>query len=179
MLVAIFGIYYMTFIYVKNQPNIAQLLAELSNFDNFGEPPEFKTQMRILDLWSQFFNYYTIVGITVYNIIKLVQKSNCEKESAVRGLHENCGLLSPTWFPFKIDHFPVFQLIYMFIFISSQIIMKLVLIISYNALEIGQHIILRINHLNKMIIHCFDNNDYKISNERLVSCIQYHVEILE
>lgn len=169
----------MTFIYVKNQPKVAQLLKDLSNFDNFGEPPHFEERMEKLDLWSQFFSYYTIAGITIYNFIKYSGRGDCERENKIKGLHENCGLLSPTWIPFRIDYFPVYQLVFIFIFISSQMLMKLVLIISYSALEMGQHIIMRIDHLNSMILQIFDINDMEGSRWRLRRCIEYHVEILK
>ncbi|XP_068913513.1 odorant receptor 4-like [Tenebrio molitor] len=178
-IIAFCGIYYMTFIYVKNQPKIALLLRDLSSFATFGKPPGFEQIENKLSFWSKFCFSYAVAGIVVYNSIRLLQKSDCERINREEGLNENCGLLSPTWFPFKIDYFPVFHLVFLYIFVSTQILMKLALMISFNALEMIHHIILRIDHLNIMIGQCFEDENYQVSRNKLKTCILYHLDILD
>ncbi|CAH1379072.1 unnamed protein product, partial [Tenebrio molitor] len=178
-MVAFSGLYYMTIIYVKNQPKVAHLLRDLSNFERFGKPPGFDEEEDKLSFWSKFCFYYTVGGIFAYNFIKLIQKSDCEKVNVEKGLKENCGILSPTWFPFEINYFPVFHLVFFYVFVSTQILIKLTLMISFNSLEMAHHVILRINHLNVMIRECFDEGDYEVSRVKLNACILYHLEILD
>ncbi|KAH0809508.1 hypothetical protein GEV33_013282 [Tenebrio molitor] len=92
-MVAFSGLYYMTIIYVKNQPKVAHLLRDLSNFERFGKPPGFDEEEDKLSFWSKFCFYYTVGGIFAYNFIKLIQKSDCEKVNVEKGLKENCGIL--------------------------------------------------------------------------------------
>ncbi|XP_044255307.1 uncharacterized protein LOC123005572 [Tribolium madens] len=178
LIVAFCGLYYMTIIYVKNQPKVAHLLRDLSNFQKFGKPPGFEKKEKILGFWSQLFFYYCVVAVMIYNLVKLLQKPECEKINEVKGLKENCGLLTPTWIPFEINYFPAFQLTFFYVFISTQILMKLALIISFNALEMAHHIILRIDHLKIMIMECLDEKSYEVSRRKLKTCILYHLEIL-
>ncbi|EFA02941.1 odorant receptor 93 [Tribolium castaneum] len=175
--VAFCGLYYMTMIYVKNQPKVALLLRDLSKFQ-FGKPPGFEEKERILGFLSQFFFYYCVMAVMVYNLVKLLQKPDCEKMNEIKGLKENCGLLTPTWLPFDINYFPAFHLTFLYVFISTQILMKLALIISFNALEMAYHVILRIDHLKIMITECLDQRNYEVSRRKLKTCILYHLEIL-
>ena len=155
-LVAFFGLYYMTVVYVKNQPKVAFLLKDLSKFEEFGKPPGFEDVEKKLSFWSQFCFFYTVFGTLGYNTIKLIQKPECEQANLEKGLNENCGLLSPTWFPFKVNYFPMFYFALAYVHMCTQILIKLALMISFNGLEMAHHVILRIDHLKIMITECFE-----------------------
>lgn len=168
----------MTLVYVKNQPKLALLLKNLSEFDKFGKPPHFDETEKKLTLWSIISLVYVVGGVLLYNLSKLLEIPYCKENNRVKNLNENCGLLTPTWFPFKINYFPVFQLVWLYILICSQFIMKLGLIISYNALQIVYHIGLRIDHLNMMINQSLEITNYKRCKKEIRKCILYHLEIL-
>nr|XP_015834400.1 PREDICTED: putative odorant receptor 71a [Tribolium castaneum] len=177
LMVAFTGVYYMTIIYVKKQPKVAFLLRDLSYFQ-FGKPPGFDETERILGFLSKLTFCYSVMAVVIYNYIKYRQKPECERMNKLKGLKENCGMLTPTWWPFEINYSPAFQLIFLYIFTSTQVMMKLSLMISFNVLEMAHHIILRINHLKTMILESLDEQDYEASKRKIKTCILYHLEIL-
>lgn len=179
IIIAIYGTYYMVLAYVKNQKKAARILRDLSNFERFGVPPGFEEEEKRLKMYITVVFIYAIITITFYNFFKLYEKGVCEKFNEEHELQEHCGLLSPVWIPFDINHFPLFELVFLYLFTCCHMLMKLPLIVSYNALEMVHHIILRINHLKIMITECFDDPDYEISRRKLRECILYHIEILE
>ncbi|XP_044271028.1 odorant receptor 49b-like [Tribolium madens] len=179
IIIAIYGTYYMVLAYVRNQKKAARILRDLSNFEKFGVPPGFEEEERRLKNYIIVVFIHAFITITFYNFYKLSQKNACERFNEEHDLHENCGLLSPVWIPFKVDHFPQFQLVFLYLFTCCHLLMKLPLIVSYNALEMVHHIILRINHLKIMLTTCFDEPDYHICRRKLRQCILYHIEILE
>ncbi|KYB25641.1 Odorant receptor 63a-like protein [Tribolium castaneum] len=170
IIIAIYGTYYIVLAYVKNQRKAAGILRDLSNFDKFGVPPGFEEEEQRLRVYIICVFIYGFITITFYNFYKMSQKKSCERFNIEHNLHENCGL---------IDKFPRYELVFLYLLTCCHLLMKLPLIVSYNALEMVHHIILRINHLKIMITECFDDPDYEISRRKLTQCILYHTEILE
>jgi hypothetical protein len=179
VIVSITGIYYMIFVYVQNQPRIALLMRDLTNFENFGSPPGLEIQEKRLNSLSNGTFFYAILGTTLYTLVKMSQKSECERISQEKGINENCGFIAPFWMPFRTSYLPVYFLVLSYTFVASQLLMKPSLIMTFNAFEIAEHIILKIKHLNSMIITCFDDDNYEICQNKLRNCILYHQEIVE
>lgn len=178
-LVSNIGISYMAIIYVQQQHRIAHLLKDLSNFNEFGKPPGFEKENKILNFWSICVFIYPTVGATLYNISKLSQRSKCNIENERVGLPPTCGLIFPIWVPFDINYFPLFHLILVCTWFCTTLFVRLHLSISYNAFEIAHHIILRIKHLNEMIVKCFDNSSHAASHQKLKKSILYYRHVLE
>jgi hypothetical protein len=177
VLSAIYGTYFMVFAYIKNQKKIASLLRDLSSFDKFGIPEGFHEEEKKLTFYAKFIYTYVTITVSAYNFLLLFLKSDCEKYNKEHDLKENCGLVIPT--PFAADYFPVFQLVFLYQLVVSNMLLRLSMIIAYNTFEITQHIIFRINHLNIMTTACFDDDDYQTSRNKLTRCILYHSEVLE
>ena len=173
------GIWYMATIYVRSQPNIAKLLKDLSNFDKFGTPPNFEKLNKRLNIWSWFAFMYPTLGSTSINLTKFLMKSDCEEINRKEHLNEKCGLMYPFWIPFEINYFPVFQLVFLYVWISVMLLVRLHLSLCFQAVEITQHIILRIKHLSSLVVESFDNYDGENCSEKIKNCIIYHQEILE
>jgi hypothetical protein len=169
----------MIFVYVQNQPRIALLMRDLTNFENFGSPPGLEIQEKRLNSLSNGTFFYAILGTTLYTLVKMSQKSECERISQEKGINENCGFIAPFWMPFRTSYLPVYFLVLSYTFVASQLLMKPSLIMTFNAFEIAEHIILKIKHLNSMIITCFDDDNYEICQNKLRNCILYHQEIVE
>ncbi|XP_063907304.1 odorant receptor 2a-like [Zophobas morio] len=178
VLASITGIYYMTFIYVKNQPKLANLLREMSNFQNFGKPTNFDQKERNLSLLSKAVFVYLAICVTQYNALKFNKKEECEERNKNQGLRENCGFITQLWTPFSTQNFVVYYSLYAYVFLSMQLLMKPNMLLTYHAFEITEHLILRIEHLNQMFYECFDNVDYNCCRSRLSKCILYHIHIL-
>ena len=62
--------------------------------------------------------------------------------------------------------------------IAAHALIKWALHISYNAAEIVHHIVLRIQHLKKMLIECFQLESYEKIRTEFGKCVDYHIEIL-
>ena len=142
-------------------------------------PPGFKDLEKKLNLWSNCAFIYTFLGVIVYSSIKFVQKSTCEKNNAQKNLHEICGFPTSIWIPVDVNYFPAYQLVYLYVMVSIQTLMKLVLMISVLMLEMAHYIVLRIKHLEKMIVECFESRSTTIRKRKMEQCILYHIEILE
>ncbi|KAJ3621887.1 hypothetical protein MTP99_002438 [Tenebrio molitor] len=179
LMVSYTGSSYMASIYVKNQGKIALLLRDLSNFKRFGMPPNFKKQDKFLNLLSNITVVYCVFTVSLYNLVRLYQKPECEKLNIEKHLEENCGILFRIWAPFKIDYFPVYQLVLLYAFTASIFVSRSALMITFQVFEISQHIIQRIRHLNSMIVVCFDDPDYEVCRKKLLKCILYHTDIIE
>ncbi|XP_068897189.1 odorant receptor 85c-like [Tenebrio molitor] len=165
----------MVFIYVKNQPKVALLLRDLSNFYTFGLPPEFEQQEKVLNVLSNVSFAYAIFASLLYNLVRLYQKPECEETKMEK---EICGFIVPVWLPFEMDYFPLYELGFFYMYASTVLILKSALVIPFHAFEISQHIILRIKHLNTIIIKCLDG-DYEECRKNLQKCIHYHREIID
>jgi hypothetical protein len=168
----------MSFIYVKSGPKIVLLLEDLSSFNHFGRPPNFEERERVSNHLSKCSFMFIAVGSFFYNMVKLYKKLECQKRNIEENLNENCGIIAPVWFPFNIDYFPVFQLASMCMYTCTVLVTKSALVITYHVYEIAQYIVMRINHLNSMIVKCF-NGDYESCRDNLRNCILYHAEIIE
>ena len=169
----------MTFIYVKNQPKLASLLKEMSNFKSFGKPTNFDQKEKKMNLLSKVVFIYLTVGVTQYMALKFTQRQECEERNKNQGLKENCGFISQFWTPFSTQNAVVYYLCHAYIFLAVQLLMKPNILVTFNAFEITEHLILKIKHLNQMLYECFDNTEYKFSRKRLSKCILYHIHILE
>lgn len=179
VLIAIYGTYYMVSAYLYNQHQIALLLRDLSEFKNFGKPPGFEELNNHLNFLSKLLVVYSFLAALVYNGIKVLQKSECKKNYEKKGLSDkHCGLLANFLLPVEIDYFPVFELILLITFLLGHLLIKLCMHVSFNAFEIVNHIVLRIEHLKTMILDCFNCTDQKIIQKKLKICILYHIEIL-
>ncbi|XP_063905460.1 odorant receptor 67c-like [Zophobas morio] len=179
LIVCFLGTYYSVFAFTKNQSKIALLLQDLSNFERYGMPPGFKNLEKKLNLWSKCAFIYAFFAVVVYSSIKFVQRSKCQKNNAQKNLDENCGFPTAIWSPVDINYFPVYQMVYFYVVVSIQTLMKLVLMISVLMLEMAHYIVLRIEHLEKMIVECFESRNTTIRKRKMIECILYHTEILE
>ncbi|KAJ3644242.1 hypothetical protein Zmor_026910 [Zophobas morio] len=180
VLIAAYGTYYMICAYIKNQRQVALLLRDLSQFENFGKPPGFEKKDKQLNLCVKMLVAYSFTGTVVYSSMKLFEKGKCKAFHLERKSNGNyCGLIAPFWLPFEIDYFPVFHLWLLYGFLAACLLLKMCLHISFNALEIAHHIILRIHHLRIMFLECFNSGSNQIIRVKLATCVLYHKEILE
>lgn len=170
----------MSALYVKNQKKIAKLLKDLSTFDKFGKPTDFDKLNQKLNFWSKCMFVYAGAGTAFYNFVQYLLKNECEKLKIEKKLRFTCGLVLPSQMIFKTDYFPMYQVVFVYMFLVTQLMMKISLLISCNALEMAFNISLRMDHLKMMINKCFkycDNLDLCRQNFNL--CIRYHWEIVE
>ena len=80
------GLSYVIFVFVKNQPKIAFLLRDLSNFKKFGVPPGFENLDKTLNFGSLCACLYAGVGVIAYCSAKTIHGPECEKTSLRKGV---------------------------------------------------------------------------------------------
>ncbi|KAJ3644238.1 hypothetical protein Zmor_026906 [Zophobas morio] len=179
VIIATYGTYYMVCAYINNQHNLALLLHDLSDFKKFGRPPGFDKKNKQLNFYSQLIVLYSLLAVGFYAYMRYLDRDTCRASHAAKKTNGNfCGLITPLWIPVKTDYFPVFQLLFIYVFIAVHMLVKMGMPISFSALEIAHHIILRINHLKDMIIECLKNKNDEERSAKLKICILYHNEIL-
>ncbi|EFA13313.2 odorant receptor 100, partial [Tribolium castaneum] len=180
ILIAVYGTYYMVSAYLNNQHQIALLERDLSQFYKFGKPPGFEQLNSQLNFAVKVLIIYSFLGTFVYNGTKMLLREECKKNSQEKGLSDNhCGLIATFMFPFRVDYFPVFYIVLVITFLLAHTLIKLCMHISFNAYEIVNHIVLRIEHLKEMILSCFNERNQTIVQKKLRVCILYHIEILD
>ncbi|KAJ3644220.1 hypothetical protein Zmor_026890 [Zophobas morio] len=178
VLTSLIGVYYVAFTFTKNQPKVAKLLLEMSNFEKFGKPPNFDQEDKNLNFFSTSFFVYLCYSVLVYDIIKFRRKEECEDKNRNEGLNENCGFIAPMWTPFSTKNDVVYYLYHAYVIFCVQLLMKPSALVSYTEFEITTHLILRIKQLNQMIRQIFVNTNYVIARRRLNNCIVYHGDII-
>ena len=178
VLTSLIGVYYVAFTFTKNQPKVAKLLLEMSNFEKFGKPPNFDQEDKNLNFFSTSFFVYLCYSVLVYDIIKFRRKEECEDKNRNEGLNENCGFIAPMWTPFSTKNDVVYYLYHAYVIFCVQLLMKPSALVSYTEFEITTHLILRIKQLNQMIHQIFVSTNYVIARRRLNNCIVYHGDII-
>jgi hypothetical protein len=105
---------------------MAVLLRNSVNFYTFGEPPSFKKLVKVLDFLSYAAAVYCILGMVVYNAVRLYQKAECQNQNSVESLREGCGIIVPQalwlWIPFKVDYFPIYEFVFCYTFLYTLLI---------------------------------------------------------
>lgn len=160
--------------YSISQKKIVSLIDDLSDFSEFGKPPNFNELNQKLDFWSKIWTLYTVGGIIFYNGTKIYEMPKCKAD---RGPIQVCGLLIPLWTPWTVDTFFLYILHLIVTFFYTVVFTRATLFYSIQVLEIAMNIKLRIDHLNLYIVRCFD--DPKSSRRSLIKCIHYHQKIIE
>ncbi|XP_063907308.1 odorant receptor 49b-like [Zophobas morio] len=174
------GMIYMSIIYVHHQPKIALLLKDLSNFGKYGKPSGFDKVNKRLNFWAPVPFMYPTVGVLFYSFTKFKNKSICELANEGKAVKDMCGVMYSFWIPFDINYFPVIQITALCVATLVILLVRLRTGIAFQALEIIQHVILRIRQLNVMIEDIFNGNDDLVTKrKKLTNCILYHQEIID
>ncbi|XP_063907401.1 odorant receptor 4-like [Zophobas morio] len=152
-------VYYVAFTFTKNQPKVARLLMEMSNFEKFGKPPNFDQEDETLNFVS-------------------TRKEECEEKNRNDDLNENCGFVTPIWTPFSTKNHVVYYLLQAYVVVCVQLLLKPSALVTFTGFELTTHLILRIKQLNQMIHKIFVNTNYEIARRRLNNCLVYHADLI-
>ncbi|KAL1506426.1 hypothetical protein ABEB36_005797 [Hypothenemus hampei] len=74
------------------------LFLSFENFQYFGKTSTFKRIMKFGNVIAIIFLIYMTVGSLAYIVFVLVDENNCEQ---IYGSTRICGVINPTWWPFK------------------------------------------------------------------------------
>ena len=161
--------------YVSKQKQLASLLLDLSDFRTYNKPPRFDTVNKKLKYLSKFIFYFGINATLIYNALKIIEIPNCRR---MRKIRETCGTLTPVWTPFDTDHWVTFTLMVSYVFGFFVTVDRVNMFVSLQCFEIACNIKLRIDHLNSMLLGCFEGNRDG-DKKRLRGCIRYHSLLIE
>lgn len=177
--ISVLGVYYILLTFIFKRSQITTLLQNLSNFEKFGKPDGFDAEEKLLGIISNAIFVYSVCATNVYAMVKYLKKSQCEGNNVEKKLNECCGLIVKFWVPFDTSNTTVYWMVFFYSFFFVHLIFKPGLVIILLAYEITRHLILRIKHLDSMILKCFECKDYEICKKNLRRCILYHTEILK
>lgn len=163
-------------IYAKNVKKISYLFKQLSDLKNFGKPPGFDNWNRKFDLVAVGLYYYLLVGASGVTIAKLLTIPKCKSQTDF----VICGIMIPFSLPWKINSWLLLGFIDLYVVYFALIINTALFFTILQLFEVTINIKLRIDHLNEMLLKCFDeNNNTKRSEQNLVNCIRYHNYIIK
>lgn len=160
-------------IYNYYQKDIASLLVDLSNFEEFRKPKGFDELNKRHDFYVKCVAVYFTFSMIDQKLFVLKMMPICE----ARNINENCGLISNTTpKPLTSLSYVLYSIFETMIF---SIFAKTSLVVSYHLFEISTHLVLRIEDLKQMIVESVNTKNYNISKKKLKHCIKYHILIIE
>lgn len=174
--IAVVGSAYIFLLVLKKQPKMSKVFKNLSNCDQFGVPPNFEKHISILNFWSNNFCISSQLIVPLYYLFRLSQRQQCKKIEWKMHLDRSCGLIGDVFVPFSINNTFIFAVISLWTFWSCLLILTVNVRISFNILEVAHYVVLKIQHLEEMILECVNKKNTRYSLE---TCILYHNEILK
>ncbi|XP_049825805.1 odorant receptor 4-like [Aethina tumida] len=163
--------------FILNIESMQSIRLTLSDVEEFSTPPDF-TEIRVkIDKQNKFYNIYLYVLFNIYAIIEIVAENPCEIYKQAENLTYSCGCFVPTIFPFNINVFPVYQLLFLFEYISSFHILIGGAYIMLLAYEIVLYIGSRMNHLCLILESIPNEGDENVQKQTMKHCIRYHQQI--
>ncbi|KAF7284539.1 hypothetical protein GWI33_021989 [Rhynchophorus ferrugineus] len=156
------------------------MFQKLSDFKNFGKPPQYEKAQRTGNLISKVTFLYGVLGITAYVGISLLDSKRCHRMNAEKNLHEVCGTLSPAWWPngdqigFWAHTFLLtMQIVSGMIYLTSSFVLNTIPLEGYGL------IISMIHHLKEQIIEIMEIENENEQEKRIKKMISYHQYIIQ
>ncbi|KAJ3642133.1 hypothetical protein Zmor_024942 [Zophobas morio] len=171
------GVFYFNATYVRYEEPIAKIFTHLSNFKQFGTPPNFDQRNKKLMFWSKLYKTYIDAAIFSMGLEPFLKLKSCERENLTRKFKEICGLVVTTWVPFDINVFPLKQILYVWQVYTLLFTLKGAALISFSIMESMEHLVVRIQHLKVMLLETAETENAKLREARLLKCVEYHNDI--
>lgn len=157
--------------------NTIKLYEFLSDFEPYGEPPEFKARNKELNKYSVLHYIYISIAVAGISLAPLIEKHRCERENVTKKLHEVCGLLGYAWWPFDFALFKHYY--YLYQIFSSYVVYHTSSVVSFSVMETVEHIIIRLKHVGTCFEQALTDNYYPSKIEKFKFCVRYHNEVIE
>mgnify|MGYP005984030745 FL=1 len=164
-----FGVMYFASFFITNRTTIMKIISDLSDFDNFGKPPQFDIRNKELDEVARSFRFVLHVAIVGVFLWPAIYTGDCKDEV--------CGLVAPIWLPFDYDYFPVKQVIYLWQCYCCVVTYGAAGMISMAMLETMEHLVVRIQHLKMLLVEVVEEKNPFVRQELLARWVEYHVFI--
>nr|QXE93226.1 odorant receptor 49 [Eucryptorrhynchus scrobiculatus] len=157
----------------------SELFNKLLDFKQFGKPPNYDKIVKRGNLISLISMMYATQGMLWYCFVTYIQAPECRRMNTEKNLREHCGMVNPTWLPFKQVQGATFYACYLFQLIGIFVYLPpsfATCMIPWEAVEI---IVARLNHLKGLFKDVFNPQNRKLYKKRLRYCISYHQDIIK
>lgn len=171
-------VYTIIFLYVKSRKQILSVLANVSNFPGLDNFEEWHKCLKKLDFCSDVMFVYLNIGVTLHNVIKILEIPQCRK----RQIQENCGFLmtSTTTKPIDFSINPAIFVTYLIIeHILVQQYVVIPLMVCLQVFELCEILIFKLKYLKKMLDRCFDNDNPRKMRQDFNQCLKFHAAIIK
>ncbi|XP_071051071.1 odorant receptor 85b-like [Onthophagus taurus] len=162
-----------------NVKKIIAFVNELSNFSNFSLPPTAVETNRKVNILTATWTTSGMTGTIIYFIYKTVFDTTCSNNNVKYQRSDICGTLVPTYLPFSLDpkHYWILRLIEINAYLPAICAACTIVIFLIGCSEM---IVVRIKHLNELIIHAVNEGEGSEDTERkLKICVRYHIHIIK
>ncbi|KAF7267412.1 hypothetical protein GWI33_019361 [Rhynchophorus ferrugineus] len=156
----------------------SQLFKDLADTSKFGEPKELRKISIKMNLYSFLYSAYCVVGVSIYALVKMLEKGNCEKLNKEKNIQNICGIVAPFWWPHNNINTLFKSLIIFYQVYSIGVYVPPSATICFLPWECAKILSVKIDHLKTLFLHVFDCEDLAQKKKRLQFCILYHNEIL-
>lgn len=172
------GIAYAIFMTAFNRKPLKKLFDGLSDFREFGYPPNVELFAKRTDMIMKFCVIIFNVCAIFYYIYGLLRTKSCEAINLKYGMKTICGCMTYIWLFFDLNYTPVREIVGIFVLINALIV------VNAAGADMGIictaifNIITRAQHLKAMIRDAFSCESDKECRRRLIICYRYHQNLL-
>ncbi|XP_019870731.2 odorant receptor 4 [Aethina tumida] len=169
---------YMLIVFLFNIDSVMSICHHLSSTEEFPLPPDFIPTRDRVEKFAHIYRIYICVSSVIYSSSKAILTNPCQITKAALNVERDCALYLPTFFPFKIEYFPVYQLVFL---VQGCSLLHILIGASYVALlsyEIISYLGNRMNHLCLILETISTEKDEKLQKETIKFCVRYHEFII-
>lgn len=177
MLITTTGVTFFIVQFVLRQKQIAKLLMEISDFQTYGKPPNIDQLNQKLSVYYRLYDWLLNIMTLSFFLKPIITLKVCKTLNQKRDFQEICGLFLPIWAPFRVNYFPVDQIIHLWEVFGLYFVNKGGSLMSFLMLESMEVLRFKIVHLNLLLVEVIERDGLSLTS-RFDKCVCYHQDIL-
>lgn len=178
IIISYIGLWFYLGIYVYYTGDITNIFKQMSDFTEFGKPPNFDKLHKMLETLSVI--HYWYVNTLVYGAMlsPYFGYKFCKKYNREHNIDEVCGMI-PVWVPFELDYFPMREIFLAVETFSAGHLYIPFAIMVFTMFESIEYIILRFKHLKILLEEALGENiEENVRSELFAKAVRYHDVIM-
>ncbi|KAF7282579.1 hypothetical protein GWI33_002301 [Rhynchophorus ferrugineus] len=172
----IIGMVYMVICFISNRKTIRKLVMSIYRFKKYGYWIKTIEVDNRANLFCKVFMFYGIMGNFVYMLMPQLSVQKC-KASMVENKMP-CGLVVRSQFPFKLDHSPIYEIVFVHQIYTCTMVSIVVLSLTMLLCGLLMHTVNQLNNLRAYIRKLQECQMDKLL-ERLIYIIRFHIDIIK
>lgn len=165
--------------FLKSNDKWFILLAELSDFKNFGVPKKFKRINKLQDFFTAFFAIYVSIGGIIFILSTILRRGICEKNKQP-GERNICGMATTFYVPFDVHSYPIIKWIFILIeYLGGVFVLQFGVLMVCMVVGCVSLVITKIDHLQDLLKNVFKSGNEVAVKMKLRHCLRYHNHILK